>query len=94
MLVPDYYFDEVTEDPYDPKSELIYSCKRYMEKIVEYLYSDEPLDKIGLDDELIGICDLLDVDVPHKILTIDRVKRREFFANLDAKALYVTKKTI
>ena len=87
-----YDWDDIEQ--YDPKEELIYSCREHMRDIVKYLFSDEPLDRTALDDSISGICDLLEVDIPPKMLTIERKQKCKFFSNLDTQALYITKKTI
>ena len=91
---PDFYYDDVEEDPFDPKSELIHSCGEYMREIVGHLFGDGDLNRIALDDAISGICNLLEVDIPPKMLTIERSKTKKLFSNSEARSLYITKKTI
>jgi len=93
----DLCYDDVGEDPFNPKDELIYGCTEYVRDIVQALYSNGPLDRCELEEHLEGICKLLNIRIPENFLNIERRKTipmRDYFLNLEVNSLFVTKKTI
>lgn len=87
-----YDWDSI--DDIDPKDELIHDCREQMQEIISHLFSDGELNRIALDDALCVICNLLDVEIPPKMLTIQRREKSRLFSNAEAQSLYITKKTI
>jgi len=93
-------YDLVSDDPYadsyDPHSELIMDSRECLRDVLKHLYSNEPLDRIALEDSLEELCKLYSMRMPDNFLNIERRKKsiRDYFSNLDMQSLYITNKTI
>lgn len=98
--MPSLPYDLVSDDPYsdtyDAHYELIMDSRERLRDVLNHLYSNEPLDRIALEDSLDDLCKLFSMRMPDNFLNIERRKNsiKDYFLNLDMKSLYVTNKTI